>query len=151
MNHDEWRERLSQFLDGESSAEEIQQVQAHLASCPECRTTMQAWEAVGASVRWAAVVELPSTFAADVRDSLVEREETSVVWGAIEPLARRAVEALAIIVIVVLSLEILVPSSEALAVDRPITSVSSDTGAAQVLMQNKELTKTDVLLAAVSE
>ena len=151
MNHDEWRERLSRYLDGEATAEESGLVQAHLASCAECRATIQGWESVGASVRWAAVVELPSTFAADVRDALVEREESSMVWGAIEPLARRAVEALAVIVIVVLSLEILMPKTEALAVDRTISSVSSDSGAAQVLLQNKELTKTDVLLAAVSE
>jgi hypothetical protein len=97
------------------------------------------------------VVELPSTFAADVRESLVEREESLMVWGAVEPFARRVVEALTVVVIVVLALSILSPSPEALAVEHAITAAPSDTGAAQVLLKSGELTKTDVLLAAVSQ
>ena len=40
MSHDIWTDRLSEFLDGDVSAEERGACEAHLASCAECSRTL---------------------------------------------------------------------------------------------------------------
>lgn len=39
MDHD----KLTEFLDGELSKEERARFEAHLASCPDCRRTVESW------------------------------------------------------------------------------------------------------------
>ena len=43
MEHDDIRERLSDFLDGELGPEEHRSVSEHLAGCGECRQALEQW------------------------------------------------------------------------------------------------------------
>ena len=44
--HDEWTDRLSEYLDGELDARERGALEAHLAGCAECRADLDALRAV---------------------------------------------------------------------------------------------------------
>ena len=64
MQCHEIRERISQMLDNELSAEENALVTEHVASCPECMNVFQAFHAV--SVAMEDTVEVPDGFTAQV-------------------------------------------------------------------------------------
>ena len=49
--HDPWTARLSEYLDGELDAPERLALEAHLATCPECRTVREELERVLARAR----------------------------------------------------------------------------------------------------
>ena len=44
--HDEWNDRLSEYIDGELEPSEHRDLEAHLAGCAECRTDLAALRAV---------------------------------------------------------------------------------------------------------
>ena len=44
--HDEWNDRLSEYIDGELEPSERQSLEAHLAGCAECRTDLASLRAV---------------------------------------------------------------------------------------------------------
>ena len=44
--HDEWNDRLSEYIDGELEPSERRDLDAHLAVCVECRTDLAALRAV---------------------------------------------------------------------------------------------------------
>ena len=41
MSDDRWMDRLSEYLDGELTPEERRELEAHLAECASCRTTLE--------------------------------------------------------------------------------------------------------------
>lgn len=47
----EYRELISAFVDGEATREENARLRQHLASCPECRATLDAYRKIGGSIR----------------------------------------------------------------------------------------------------
>ncbi|HET7620155.1 MAG TPA: zf-HC2 domain-containing protein [Vicinamibacterales bacterium] len=49
--HDEWTDRLSEYLDDELSAAERADVAAHLATCADCRATLDELQRVAAAAR----------------------------------------------------------------------------------------------------
>ena len=150
MTHTEWRQLVSQFMDGETTSEESSAVTAHVRSCVECQHSTEAWRSLREEVRQAATAELPVTFSADLREAMTSREESSLIWGTVEPFARRMVEVLALVALCALSLSVLRPAEESVMVDRSMTAIQADTGAAAVLLKTGELTKADVFLAAVT-
>src|SRR5207248_8594384 len=48
---DQWTDRLSQYLDGELAAPERTTLEAHLASCDVCRTTLEELRRVATNAR----------------------------------------------------------------------------------------------------
>jgi hypothetical protein len=64
--HDPWTDRLSEYLDGELNAAEMELLERHLAGCDECRVTLQQLQDVVAAAH-----------------SLEDREPTSDLWAGI--------------------------------------------------------------------
>ena len=150
MTHEDWRLLLSRFLDGDTSAGEAASLADHVNGCAECRASLDSWRALGERVRECATAELPATFLADLHESVASDTETSLVWGSVEPFARRLVEALAVVAVVAMTLSALRPSDDLAAVERSMTSIQADSGAAAVLLKSGTLTRSDVFLAAVT-
>lgn len=59
MTHDDWTDRLSEYLDGELSHAERTALEAHLGSCAECRTVLGELREVVVTAR--ALPDLPPT------------------------------------------------------------------------------------------
>jgi anti-sigma factor RsiW len=57
--HDEWTERLSEFLDGELAADEQRSVEAHLRECADCATVLTDLRRVVARAQQAGAVPRP--------------------------------------------------------------------------------------------
>jgi anti-sigma factor RsiW len=64
--HDPWTDRLSEYIDGELNAAEMELLERHLAGCDECRVTLQQLQDVVAAAH-----------------SLEDREPGSDVWAGI--------------------------------------------------------------------
>ena len=62
----EYEELISALLDGEQSAQECEEVQAHIATCPQCRAMYDAFAAVSA----VEVPELPENLHADIMNKV---------------------------------------------------------------------------------
>ncbi len=75
MTTDDFTDRLSEYLDDELSAAERRQIDAHLASCPECRSTLEALRAIVSR-------------ASQLRDSAPESDLWSGINARIAPLQR---------------------------------------------------------------
>ena len=50
MTHDEWRDLLHGFRDGELAGPEKAAVQGHLEACRECRLELERWERLAAGL-----------------------------------------------------------------------------------------------------
>lgn len=48
MNHEQIKEKIFEFYDGESSSEDKRFIQAHVMSCSECRDGLAEWEKTSA-------------------------------------------------------------------------------------------------------
>lgn len=66
MNHDLWIERLFTKQDGELSPAEVAEVDAHAASCAECRTLLDRWNDAVRRIRTASAAGAPPDFTARV-------------------------------------------------------------------------------------
>jgi hypothetical protein len=62
MDHDGLRSRLYEFYDGEVSPEEARAFSLHLASCSECRSEIEAWEAASKAFFKEAPARAPDGF-----------------------------------------------------------------------------------------
>lgn len=58
MHH--YRELISNYIDGEMSAADRQELLSHLATCDECRQTLEAYRQIGAQVRRLPLVSPPT-------------------------------------------------------------------------------------------
>jgi hypothetical protein len=79
---DKWTDRLSDYLDGELSAAERKELEAHLSSCEECSATLEQLHQVVARAR--ALEDRPP--AGDLWSSVAERIGA---WTAVGDLAER--------------------------------------------------------------
>ena len=76
--HDDWTDRLSEYLDGELSHAERTALEAHLADCPDCRTVLEELRAVVVTAR--ALPDLPP--AHDLWPAIAERTRDVVPFRA---------------------------------------------------------------------
>ena len=62
----EWRERLSEYIDGEMPADDREALEAHLESCPECRAELNALRGAVEAVAGLPVQRAPADLARTV-------------------------------------------------------------------------------------
>jgi hypothetical protein len=85
------KQRLSAYVDGYLSPQELNEVESHLAACPDCEKELESLQATAAILRQLPQVSPPRSFR-------IAQEEPSVRWTAL-PVLRLATAALAVLLI----------------------------------------------------
>lgn len=75
MKHDEAKERLFAFHDGELAAGERREVEVHLETCAECRRELAVWKKVAGAFFRPVPVQSSEAFVQGVMEKLREVEE----------------------------------------------------------------------------
>ncbi len=91
-----YQEMISMMLDGELSAEQSEEVRAHIASCAECRAMYEAFSAIGG----AELAEVPDTLHAKIMQGVEVAAKAKRTHGKILYL-RRVMTAAACLIVVV--------------------------------------------------
>jgi anti-sigma factor RsiW len=91
-------ELISAYLDGELARSEIDQLQAHLATCGKCAAEMQEMQAVRSAVRSLPLVELPSGLIPEADAEVVPLRRNKGFWVGAAAAAVALVIAIAAIV-----------------------------------------------------
>jgi len=83
--HEEWTDRLSDYLDGELSADEQRALESHLRTCAPCAAVLNDLKRVVARAQAAGAVARPPQ--ADLWAGIAERIDASRTWnaGAVAP------------------------------------------------------------------
>ncbi len=89
MNHEEWQILVSAYKDGEVSAEERAQVEAHLATCRECAAALAAYRRLGQAVAALPRGAPSRALWLRVRERLSSRRRWSL-WQRLVPVASAA-------------------------------------------------------------
>src|SRR6478672_5724287 len=89
MNCD--RERLSAYLDGELSFEEVRQLREHLASCERCSADLEAYRGIDQSLERLERTPPPSDLRRSVFGKLEARRQARARLGWVAPLLTPAV------------------------------------------------------------
>ena len=78
MNHDEMKDQLYAFCDGELPKEQSEALAVHLESCPECRKELELWKRVSSAFFSKPAFEIPSDFCDRVMESVRARKQPAV-------------------------------------------------------------------------
>ncbi|HAL56208.1 MAG TPA: hypothetical protein DCP63_06990 [Bacteroidetes bacterium] len=151
MNHFDSDDLLSRYLDDEVTADERTRASAHLETCEACRWRFHELRQVRGFIKAAGDFELDPMFAYEVVRAVRRDEEGDVVWLGTERFARRLVLALSVFVICVVGLGSLFEPEQSVTVDRYLTSEPSDSLARRVLEPHQEISKDDIVYAALSK
>lgn len=156
MNHKLRERQLSAYVDNELSENDAQSVREHLEECAQCQRQVQVLRAIRMSIRDAASVVLPETFVYSVQRAIRQEEQEYVVWLGPERFARNLVAALSIIVLTLVAVgsyltpQAVVGLPVAGGEERYISSEPSDSAAHALLGSQRELSKDDVIIAALT-
>jgi hypothetical protein len=99
----------------------------------------------------AADVSLPDNFAYSVLRAARYERENSLVWLGAEQFARNVVFGLTLVVIILVGLGTLLQSEPALRVDRYLAGEPTDSLTRRVMENQGEISKEDVVLAALTK
>ncbi len=151
MSHKQFQRLLSLYLDNEVSAEETLQIERHLEACDECKQRLQVFHAVKAHIHSGGNFELPGSFAQSVARRIRQEQEGSVRWLGPEIFARRLVLGLFIIVMCLVGLGSFFQPEQTVTMDRYLRAEHQDSVSLQVLTPQSEISKDDILYAAMSK
>ena len=151
MNHKKFERQISAFVDNELSEQEANSLRTHIEGCPACKKHVQELRSLRTSIREAASVELPETFIYAVRRAVRQEEQEYVLWLAPERFARNVVVALCILVAAVVGIGSYVTPQAGTGEDRYVTSEPADSAAHVVMGTQRELSKDDVMIAALTK
>lgn len=87
------RDRLGASLDGRLGADERAELEAHLATCPRCRTALASWEAAARALRASGPTPVPPGLAERAWRAAVAPRETTEPGFEFAFVARRALVA----------------------------------------------------------
>jgi anti-sigma factor RsiW len=151
MNHKKIERMLSAYVDDELDKAGLMFVQEHMSDCDSCRERVQQLRAIRSRIRDAATVDLPDNFVYSVQRAIRREEQESVVWLGTERFARNVVVALCIIVFAVVAFGSYLKPQQSIGVDRYVSGEVLDSAAHAVLGTQQEISKEDVILAALSK
>lgn len=150
MTHLEANDLLQALFDGELDSDCANEVQVHVDGCLECRNVITSWTLVRTAIRTSAMTDCSPSFAEELRETMLLERDAFRVWSSVEPLARRLVTGLAVIVLLV-TVFVWTGSDEIVHMTTALSIVPADTSSSGMLLQNEALTKSDVLLATLAD
>ncbi|MBI3004189.1 MAG: zf-HC2 domain-containing protein [Ignavibacteriales bacterium] len=151
MKHQDIQNRLSEYIDGELAGPVLSAVEAHLSTCSECVGIVSQFRNIRAGIKERADVELSGSFSANALRSIRLQIDESGNWTPAEFIARRTVLALSIVVLLLVGLTSFNFQEEEISVERYLRGEASDSAESQILFNGDEISKDDVLMAAVSK
>lgn len=150
MNHKRMRQMVSAFVDGELGPDEKELLRRHLEECPECRLFHNQLQQASAAIKETGDIRLPEDFAFEVLRVVRREREESRQWRPIEQIARRFVMGLAVAVVIFVSLSMVIQQEEPVLMEPYLSGEQSDSTVTRTLLSNQELSKDDILFAAVT-
>ncbi len=149
MKHTEMQQQLSLFFDDRLSGPDRSDIINHLESCAECRQMLSAFQEVRLGIKTAGSIELSGMFASNVIRTIRQLSERERSWFGVDLVARRLVFALGMLSVVIIGASALNQQDSAPGPDRYFTGEPGDSSIARTLLQADEISKDDVLIAAV--
>jgi predicted anti-sigma-YlaC factor YlaD len=151
MNHKRLQLLVSSYLDGEVNDTEKTIVISHLEGCSECRQFIEyatlMHEEIGALNKF----QLTNSFTARVLYAVKKRDERTVEWLGIEPLARNTFILLAGFVLLIFFFTKFNSNTPSSMNDQLLNRITSNSISTNVLLQHGNLSKSDVLYAVMSK
>jgi len=151
MNHKKFDRQLSAYVDGEMDEQQRESMRLHIEGCALCRRRMAEHESISHQLRAAATVTLPDNFVMSVRSAIRRQESDSVAWLGPERFARNVVVALCVFLLAMLVFESYLVPQQTIGVDRYFNAEVADSAAQTVIGSQQELSKADVLMAALTK
>jgi anti-sigma factor RsiW len=150
MNHKPFERQLSAYVDNELSESEAKSLRSHIEGCALCQQRVQVLSAIRTSIRDAASVVLPETFVYSVQRAVRLREQEYVIWLGPERFARNIVVALCVFVFALVAVGSYLSPQPVVGEDRYFSGEPSDSAAHAVIGSQVELSKDDVMIAALT-
>ena len=151
MNHKKIQLLVSSYLDEEVNDSERAQALSHLEVCSECRQFVEHAKLMRENICALGEVELANSFAARVAYSVEKRDEQTVEWLGIEPSARNTFILLAGLVLVMFFLTSFNNNTASAMNDQLLSRITSDSVSTRVLLQQENLSKSDLLYAVMTK
>ena len=151
MKHKTFKEQLSALVDHELAEEQIEPLRKHIEGCAACQRQMQELHLIRSQIRSAAAVTLPDNFIYSVQSAIRREETESVAWIGTERLARNVVVGLCILVLAMVAFESYLTPQQSFGVDRYFNAEPADSAALAVITSQQELSKADILMAALTK
>jgi predicted anti-sigma-YlaC factor YlaD len=151
MNHKRLQLLVSSYLDGEVNDTEKTIVISHLEDCSECRQFIEhatlMHEEIGALNKF----QLTNSFTARVLYAVKKRDERTVEWLGIEPLARNTFILLAGFVLLIFFFTKFNSDTPSSMNDQLLNRITPNSISTNVLLQHGNLSKSDLLYAVMSK
>lgn len=151
MNHRKFERLLSAFVDNELEEGWMNSVRAHIEGCASCQKRVQEMHSIRMRIRDAASVALPDNFIYSVRGAIRREQQESVLWLGTERFARNVVVALCVLVFAVIAYSSFLEPQPPVGVSLYFSGEASDSAAHAVLGSQQELSKEDVMMAALTK
>ena len=151
MNHKKMQLLVSSYVDGEVNDNEKTVAISHLEACSECRQFVKQVKLIHEEICAMDEVKLANSFAARVAHSVERRDEQTIEWLGIEPLARNTFILLAGIVIVMFFLTSFNNDAASAMNDQLLSRITTNSLSTNILLQQNNLSKSDLLYATMTK
>jgi anti-sigma factor RsiW len=151
MNHQKLQVLVSSYLDGEVSEKENSEVHEHLKVCSECREFVAHARLMRKEINALGEVKLPLSFTTRIAYSVEKKEEQTMEWLGIEPLARNTFILLAGFVVLLFFFTSLNRETAVSANDQLFHRITSNSYSNSVMLQQEHLSKSDLLYAVMTK
>ena len=151
MNHKKLQVLVSSYLDGEVDDNEKAKALSHLEACSQCRQFIEQARLLREEICALGEVKLANSFAARVAYSVERRDGQTVEWLGIEPSARNTFILLAGFVLVMFFLTSFKNNTAPVANDQLFNGITSSSVSTQVLLQQENISKSDLLYAVMTK
>jgi predicted anti-sigma-YlaC factor YlaD len=151
MNHKKLQLLVSSYLDDEVNDSEKAEVLSHLECCSECCQFVQQAQLIRNEISVLGEVNLANYFAERVAHSVERRDEQTMEWLGIEPLARNTFIVLSGFVLLMFFFTSFNNSTASAMNDQLLNRITSNSVSTQVLLQQGNLSRSDLLYAVMTK